>query len=458
MSESLLLSKVDHSIPPVVKIQNARPRIRSLNQAASAKVVVIDDDPTGCQTVHDIKVLMEWTQELIHQQLTESDCFYVLTNSRASPASEAAEMNRTIAQLLQNSGNNVKVISRSDSTLRGHFYEEVSALSDVLGPYDGVLLVPYFSEGGRLTVHDTHYVLQGEELIPAHQTEFAQDTVFGYRHSHLGDWVEEKSAGKWKKEQVISLFLEDIRQGGEDRVYDKLMAAQEMQPIIVNALADEDLEVVVLGLCRAEAEGKKFLYRTAASFVKIRAGLDNTALYEPGTLGKKGLLIVGSYVQKTTEQLRHLLDHAPVEAIRVNINSVLSDEHHQYRHEIQERVEQTLGNGQPVVSYTERDYVRADQREEQLAAGKMISDFLSAVVRALSVKPDFVIAKGGITSHDIARHGLDTQMATVKGQIAPGVPFWTLDQSAYPGLPYVVFPGNVGERTTLLEVFTKLCH
>ena len=458
MSESLLLSKVDYSISPVVKIQNARPRIRSLNQAVSAKVVVIDDDPTGCQTVHDIKVLMEWTQKLIHQQLTESDCFYVLTNSRASPASEAAEMNRTIAQLLQDNGSNVKVISRSDSTLRGHFYEEVSALSDVLGPYDGVLLVPYFSEGGRLTVHDTHYVQQGEELIPAHHTEFAQDTVFGYRHSHLGDWVEEKSAGKWKKEQVISLSLEDIRQGGEDRVYDKLMAAQEMQPIIVNALADEDLEVVVLGLCRAEAEGKKFLYRTAASFVKIRAGLDDTALYEPGALGKKGLIIVGSYVQKTTEQLRHLLDYASVEAIRVNINRVLSDQHHQYRHEIQERVEQALGNEQPMVLYTERDYVRADQREEQLAAGKMISDFLSAVVRALSVKPDFVIAKGGITSHDIARHGLDTQTATVKGQIAPGVPFWTLDQSAYPGLPYVVFPGNVGERTTLLEVFTKLCH
>ena len=437
-------------------IQNVRPRIRSLNRATAAKVVVIDDDPTGCQTVHDIKVLMEWTQELIHQQLTESDCFYVLTNSRASPASEAAEMNRTIAQLLQDNGNNVKVISRSDSTLRGHFYEEVSALSDVLGPYDGVLLVPYFSEGGRLTVHDTHYVQQGEELIPAHHTEFAQDTVFGYHHSHLGDWVEEKSAGKWKKEQVISLSLADIRQGGEDRVYDKLMAAQEMQPIIVNALVDEDLEVVVLGLCRAEAEGKKFLYRTAASFVKIRAGLDDTALYEPGAPGKKGLIIVGSYVQKTTEQLRHLLDHAPVEAIRVNINRVLSDQHHQYRHEIQKHVEQALGSEQPVVLYTERDYVRADQREEQLAAGKMISNFLSAVVRTLSVKPDFVIAKGGITSHDIARYGLDTQTATVKGQIASGVPFWTLDQSAYPGLPYVVFPGNVGERTTLLEVFTKL--
>ena len=455
---NLLLPDVQNGVSSALVIKNARQRIRSFNRATAAKVVVIDDDPTGCQTVHDIKVLMEWTPELIHQQLIESNCFYVLTNSRASPASEAAEMNRTIAQLLQDNGSNVKVISRSDSTLRGHFYEEVSALSDILGPYDGVLLVPYFGEGGRLTIHDTHYVQQGEELIPAHHTEFAQDTVFGYHHSHLGDWVEEKSAGKWKKEQVISLSLEDIRQGGEDRVYDKLMAAQGMQPIIVNALADEDLEVVVLGLCRAEAEGKKFLYRTAASFVKIRAGLDDTALYEPGTLGKKGLIIVGSYMQKTTEQLRHLLDHAPVEAIRVNINSVLSDEHHQYRHEIQERVEQTLGSEQPVVLYTERDYVRADQREQQLAAGKMISDFLSSVVRALSVKPDFVIAKGGITSHDIARHGLDTRAATVKGQIAPGVPFWTLGQSAYPGLPYVVFPGNVGERTTLLEVFTKLCH
>ncbi len=250
--------------------------------------------------------------------------------------------------------------------------------------------------------------------------------------------------------------LEDIRAGGEDTVYQKLMTAQKMQPIIINALEGEDLEVVVLGLCRAEAAGKKFLYRTAASFVKIRAGMEDTALYEPGPQGKKGLVIVGSYVQKTTQQLQYLLDNVPAVQIEVGVDKILSDREGKYLAEVLEKTEQTLQKDRPVILYTERNYVREKKKEDQLFSGKKISDFLSAVVHSLTVKPDFVITKGGITSHDIARNGLRTEEALVKGQIASGVPFWTLEKSKYPGLPYVVFPGNVGGPSALLEVFNKL--
>lgn len=45
----------------------------------------------------------------------------------------------------------------------------------------------------------------------------------------------------------------------------------------------------------------------------------------------------------------------------------------------------------------------------------------------------------------------------VLGQIMAGVPVWRLgSESEYPGLPYMVFRGNVGERDTLASIVTIL--
>ena len=426
-----------------------------LNSRAETRLVVLDDDPTGCQTVHNIKILLDANERRIRHFLHEEECFYILTNSRAYPAAEARLITLGVAEMLRDTPE-IKVVSRSDSTLRGHFYEEVSALEEVLGPFDGLLIVPYFAEGGRVTLNDVHYVRQGDMLVPAHRTEFARDRIFGYQNAHLGKWVEEKSEGRWRATDIMSLSLEDIRVGGEDLIYEKLLSAEHMQPIVVNALADEDLEIVVLGLCRAEAQGKRFLYRTAASFVKVRAGIQEIPRFRPGPRGRKGLIVVGSYVQKSSDQLAHLLAHAPVAAVELNIEKILADGTGSYLAEMRNRVEKVLRAEQPVVLFTERIYARADYPEQQLAAGKKVSDFLSALVSSLTVKPDFVIAKGGITSHEVARRGLLVEVATVRGQISPGVPYWTLEDGKYPGLPYVVFPGNVGEADTLLEVFSEL--
>jgi uncharacterized protein YgbK (DUF1537 family) len=67
------------------------------------------------------------------------------------------------------------------------------------------------------------------------------------------------------------------------------------------------------------------------------------------------------------------------------------------------------------------------------------------------------LTKGGITSSDIATEGLAVKDALVCGQIIPGVPVWKLGaESRYPGLIYVVFPGNVGDAQALVEVVNKL--
>lgn len=456
MTRDELLSSHFPNLPPPRRESECRTRIRRHNERAGARVVVLDDDPTGCQTVHDVQVLTSWSPDQIKRMLETESCFYVLTNSRALPAIEAAQCSREIAQTLKDyaTASSLRVVSRSDSTLRGHFPAETDALAEVLGPYDGIILAPYFVEGGRLTAQDTHYVLQNNQLLEAARTEFAQDSIFGFQNSYLPAWVQEKSQGRWQEGDVLSIDLNTIRTGGADAVTQCLLQAERGVPIVLNALCDEDLEIAVLGICLAEAQGKRFLYRTAASFVKVRAGIEDVPLYHPGGRTGPGLVVVGSHVQKTTEQLQHLRTACELDAFELRIGDILGDSSSSIRQRIQQEVDSSLGASRSVVIYTQREYALSGSDTERLKDGQRISDFLVDLVASLQQRPRFVIAKGGITSCDIAAKALGVEQATVLGQILPGVPVWRLGaESRYPDTDYVVFPGNVGDSGALAAAF-----
>jgi uncharacterized protein YgbK (DUF1537 family) len=86
-----------------------------------------------------------------------------------------------------------------------------------------------------------------------------------------------------------------------------------------------------------------------------------------------------------------------------------------------------------------------------------VSAFLVTIIQGLTVRPAFIVAKGGITSIDLATKGLGLDKALILGQVIPGVPVWQMDQkSKFPGLIYVVFPGNVGDHTALAQACTRL--
>ena len=180
-------------LPPAWPV-SLLPQIQAQVRSSGRKIVVLDDDPTGTQTVYDIPVLTEWPVEVLAQEfLTDSPAFYLLTNSRSVPLSQAQAMNADIGRNLlaaaQQTGRDFVVVSRSDSTLRGHFPGEVEALAEALGRrFDAWLIIPFFLEGGRYTINDIHYVAEGESLVPVGETPFAQDKAFGYRASDLKEW------------------------------------------------------------------------------------------------------------------------------------------------------------------------------------------------------------------------------------------------------------------------------
>lgn len=429
---------------------------------ADRTVVVLDDDPTGTQTVHGVPVLAEWSMQLLRDEFAAATpCFYILTNSRSLSLPDAQALNAEIGHNLRSVSQETKrsfvVVSRSDSTLRGHFPGEVDALVETLDVnFDATLIIPYFLEGGRYTINDIHYVAEGDNLIPAAETPYAQDASFGYRSSNLREWVVEKTAGRVRLSDVASVSIEDIRRGGPQEVARLLLALQPGAVCVVNAATYGDLEVFVRGLLEAEAQGRQFVYRTAASFVRVRAGIEPRPLLTLDDLDLPaeggGLFVVGSYVPKTTAQLSALLERANVSAVEISVTRLLQNATQETTTAVAQ-INAALADDRDVVLYTSRDLITGDDADTSLRIGQRVSDGLISVVRSLEMRPRYIVAKGGITSSDVATRGLHVRRAMVMGQVLPGVPVWQLDEnSRFPGMTYVVFPGNVGATNALASI------
>jgi uncharacterized protein YgbK (DUF1537 family) len=458
--------------PPERRIPGALEKIRERVAAQGRRIAVLDDDPTGTQTVHGVPVLTTWSVEDLRWGLEQtSPTFYILTNSRSLPEEEAAAMNREVASNLaaaaERTGTDLVVTSRGDSTLRGHFPAETDALAQGLGRnIDGVILCPCYLEAGRLTADDTHWVRQGERLVPAGETEFARDASFGYASSDLRLWVEEKTAGRVPASEVVSVGLGDIREGGPSRVAEILRGVSSGLPVVANAASYADLEVFVLGLLDAEEAGKRFLYRTGPSFVRARGGIPEKGPLRPEELYRRrprrghGLVLVGSHVALTTRQLEEALKLEGVRPVELSVPRLLEEA------EREEELARVAGEvnaglaGSEVVVYTSREVVGGGPGRTGFDVGRAVSDALVEVMRRVDAGAPlaFVVAKGGITSSDVGTRGLGVRRAEVAGQMLPGiVSVWVLpEESAFPGLPYVIFAGNVGEADSLARVIEIL--
>jgi uncharacterized protein YgbK (DUF1537 family) len=334
--------------------------------------------------------------------------FFILTNSRALHPPQARELMHEICSNLKSAasetGVHFEIVSRSDSTLRGHFPLEVQAAEDILGSADMWLLCPFFLQGGRYTIDDVHYVAEGDKLVPAGHTPFAKDATFGYKSSNLRDWVVEKSKGEISKDRVQSLTLDTIRRGGADAVKDQLMGFPKASVVIINAAATEDIDTVILGMLQADDAGKKFLCRTGAAFVSSRLGIPQIdpisaqQLSLSGSVG--GLVIAGSYVPKTTSQLEVLRQRGgqKLTTIELSVRKILESEDaaSSVITEAIARAENEISKGQDVLVMTSRELVTGENEAKSLDIGSSIAKALVTFLVDLRTKPRYVIAKVSI--------------------------------------------------------------
>ena len=432
---------------------------------AQPKIIVLDDDPTGSQTVHGCLLLMQWDVDTLRLGLSDpSPIFFVLTNTRALTPEAAASVTREVCHNLQaaiaaEQIQEFLVVSRSDSTLRGHYPVETDIMAEELGPFDAHFLVPAFFEGGRVTRESIHYLMVDGVPTPVHETEFAQDSVFGYRASYLPDYVTEKTQGRIESSDVERFLLDDIRAGTLER----LRGLQHNVCVAVDAEQQSDLDRFAQDLLVAASEGKRFLFRSAASLLTALAQLppQPIAAGQMATYvrdGKPGAFIVGSHVQKTTEQLSVLLQQPQIADIEVDVARLKdSAEYAPLLAEILSRLQDAYAQGKTPVVYTSRQELEFEDTETRLQFGLTVSALLMEIVQGLPAEIGYLVSKGGITSNDVLSTGLKLRTARLLGQILPGcsVVRTDPDHPQFPNMPVVLFPGNVGDAEALATVYHR---
>jgi uncharacterized protein YgbK (DUF1537 family) len=450
---------------------------------APLKIVVIDDDPTGSQTVHGCPLLLRWDAASLAAGLAHpSPLLFLLANTRALGPGEARQRLREICGALHDAIavagiEHWLVVSRGDSTLRGHFPLEVDVINTELGPFDATFLVPAFLEGGRTTVNGVH-LLHGR---PVHESAFARDRLFGYSSSDLREWVAEKSGGRIATDSVQRIGLAELEAGGEElrgRLAslsgNAYVAVDAEHPRQLTALGAAVRELTAPAAAGRWGRKRRFLFQSAASLLNgladlpppplDAAGLAGLRRHDPGGTALPGLVLVGSHVPLADAQLARLLAEPACGGVEVEVarlHRVLEGplpEHllDSLELEWRERLVRLLDEARTPVLHTSRGELLCRHPAERRALGIALAKLMGRLAAALAPRLGYLISKGGITSHTLLADGLQQTMVALRGQLLPGLSLVVPAQNADPacrGLPVLTMPGNLGGPDTLLEAW-----
>ena len=446
--------------------------------AFDRRLVVFDDDPTGSQTVWGCPLLLRWDAESLRQALEHpSPLLFLITNSRALAPAEARArveaISAALAEVLrerQRQGRplQVQLISRGDSTLRGHCPLELEVLQQRFGPFDATFVVPAFLPGGRTTEGGVHR-LHGQ---PVHETAFARDGLFGYRSSHLPSWLEERSGGRLQAAAVPVLGLELLEaasaepDGASATTLDAWLAGLAPGCVVaVDANRPEQLRAFVAALGRLPE--RRWLFQSAASLIDALARLGPQPLTPAGLAALRrwgrdgaalpGLVLVGSHVPLADRQLAHLLEQPSCDAVELPVDRL-----EEPADELAAALARSLDRGRTPVLYTSRGERLAGQGEARRALGRTLAGLMARLAGQLAPRLGYVISKGGITSHTLLAEGLDLAWVELQGQLSAGLSLVLVPDdprsraAGVAGLPVLTVPGNLGDDGTLTDSWRRL--
>ncbi len=441
------------------------------------KIIVFDDDPTGSQTVHDCLLLLKWDyQTLLKGLRNSSNLLFILCNTRSLTEKEASKRITEVCTSLLNVINNEAYsleefifISRGDSTLRGHNFLEPEVINKNLGPFDATFHIPAFIEGARLTINGRHFV----DNVPAHKTIFAKDKIFGYETNNLRELLYKKSKTKIKLSDIDTLNLSELNVlelDENNEIFSKIKNLNSNQHIIVDSKNYMQLDKFSLLINKLRSE-KKFLFRTAASFISSISRIEKNSknnIYYSKLRRKdnkykymKGLVVVGSYVDISSMQLKNLLQkssHKPIEIkvkdfykfFKLNNNSVsLNILKDKIIYQIRDLIRKDFS---PVI-FTSRKVLSFKKESEELDFNKNLSLFIAQIINEVKYEIGYLISKGGITTNTILSEGFNVSSVYLEGQIETGISLLTVNLSNInKKIPVVTFPGNIGDHDTLTRV------
>lgn len=411
------------------------------------KTVVLDDDPTGTQSASGVQVLLQSDVGLLERALSDADSVYVQTNSRAVDAAAAVSFVRRVRDDAREAGRRlgqeIQFVLRGDSTLRGHVFAETEVF---LGEKSVMVFVPAFPDGGRTTVNGVHRVRVGDEVLAAHETEFADDPVFPFSTGVLVDYVAEKSG-----RSTVSASLAEVRTAG--RVAQLLCEAPAGSVVLPDAESNDDIRAIAREIQAARANGADIVVRSAAPLAAVLAGVESNGLLARPLVPSPvpTLVVCGSHTAGAAAQLAVLAETWPSAAV-IDTNAALTDPWLAAEPAAVSAMVQLHERGVAVVT-SERT---RSSEHNTLGHGERVMEALTTVVRKVLPQIEVVVAKGGITSADVAAIGLGARSALVLGQVLPGVSVWRLTARDEREILYVVVPGNVGDASTLRDVLSAV--
>jgi uncharacterized protein YgbK (DUF1537 family) len=345
------------------------------------------------------------------------------------------------------------VVSRGDSTLRGHFPLEVEVLNEELGPFDATFLAPAFLPGGRTTVDGVH-LLDGQ---PVHTTPFARDRLFGYSTSHLPAWVEQKSGGRIPAASVPRLTGAEL--DAASALEHRLQALPRGCVVAVDGQRIEQLQALGTALHGLSRHGRRFTAQCAASLINGLVPLPPQPLSAEGlaalrrrdALGQPlpGLVLVGSHVPLADAQLERLLQQSACAGLELPVARLAAAVETEWlQAEWLEQLQERLRAGTTPVLYTSRGELSLGSEADRRRLGLALAALMARLVGALAPQLGYVISKGGITSHTLLEQGLQCDQVELQGQLMPGLSLVLASD-----LPVITYPGNLGTPTGLLEAW-----
>jgi uncharacterized protein YgbK (DUF1537 family) len=432
---------------------------RHFQAERAAPLIVIDDDPTGVQEEEAVVLLFDWSSQALHSAAERSHrAIHLLTNSRAFSEDDAYLLVRDAAGAVVEHLPGHRLVLRGDSTLRAHLLAEYLALRDSAFPgrNPACLLIPALPSASRVTVDGVHWLVRNGERVPLAETEYASDGAFSYSCSRLLKWAEERSYGYFKAEDGREFPLNRLRGTGGAQAFAATLRelARTDRPAVFapDAETTSDLRIIADGVAAAESEGTDLIIRCAPAFVGVSAGTFARKHVEVPRPSLGVLLIVGSHVPTTTRQLERLLQQHRESLIEVDPALLISPAAADHAREVVATAAALLAAEGLAVVATKRPSGRVESSQ---AEGLQLARELAGIVAGVRESADVFIAKGGITSAIVAREGFGAREADVVGPVVDGVSLWHIP-SRRGDLPFIVFPGNVGDDGALSDLVDRV--
>ncbi len=444
------------------------------------KIIIIDDDPTGSQTVNDCNLIMRWDYETLLKGLKDSsNLLFILANTRSLSKEDVKIRLKEICSALREIMNNSSfaeedfvLISRGDSTLRGHNFLEPYIINELLGPFDATFYLPAFIEGNRTTVNGNHFV----DNIPINKTIFSKDKIFGFNTSNIKELICEQSNYHLDFNNIENIFIKDFEEletNQPSKLFMQIEKLKNNKKVIVDIMDYSQLDKFS-SIVRSLLKKKKFLFRSAASFISSLSNVKPiqkdhiyfSQLRRKNNCDKamKGLIVVGSYVELTTLQLNKVLEISLCKPIEINVCKLyeffkIGDNLNQnsLKKSILNSIRQNLIRESISVLYTSREIISPTDKNDLIQFQLFLAAFIAEIVSDIKNEIGYLISKGGITTNTIISEGLEADSVYLEGQILPGISLVTFNLLKQKGkLPIVTFPGNIGDKMSLVKALEIL--